>query len=141
MTYFKDESKSYIAKLKEYITLLERTEVGQPYIDFTMNNIEGEAVALSDLIGDNELLMIDFWAAWCPDCRAENPNIVAVYIIFLVAKRIADVTYYMKVYHNSAVSTYAVSFIIILIFVALFLKSSNNINMDPLFLRKKLINS
>jgi thiol-disulfide isomerase/thioredoxin len=23
--------------------------------------------------------MIDFWAAWCPDCRAENPNIVAVY--------------------------------------------------------------
>lgn len=79
MTYFKDESKSYIAKLKEYINLLERTEVGQPYIDFTMNNIEGEAVALSDLIGDNELLMIDFWAAWCPDCRAENPNIVAVY--------------------------------------------------------------
>ena len=79
MTYFKDESKSYVAKLKEYITLLERTEVGQPYIDFTMNNIEGEAVSLSDLIGDNELLMIDFWAAWCPDCRAENPNIVAVY--------------------------------------------------------------
>jgi peroxiredoxin len=79
MTYFKDESKSYIAKLKEYITLLERTEVGQPYIDFTMNNIEGETVALSDLVGDNELLMIDFWAAWCPDCRAENPNIVAVY--------------------------------------------------------------
>ena len=79
MTYFKDESKSYIAKLKEYTNLLERTEVGQPYIDFTMNNIEGEAVTLSDLIGDNELLMIDFWAAWCPDCRAENPNIVAVY--------------------------------------------------------------
>ena len=79
MTYFKDESKSYVAKLKEYINLLERTEVGQPYIDFTMNNIYGEAVTLSDLIGDNELLMIDFWAAWCPDCRAENPNIVAVY--------------------------------------------------------------
>ena len=79
MTYFKDESKSYIAKLKEYITLLERTEVGQPYIDFTMDNVEGEAVSLSDIVGNNELLMIDFWAAWCPDCRAENPNIVAVY--------------------------------------------------------------
>jgi peroxiredoxin len=79
MTYFKDESKSYVAKLKEYISLLERTEVGQPYMDFTMNNIEEEPVALSDVVGNQELLMIDFWAAWCPDCRVENPNIVAVY--------------------------------------------------------------
>jgi peroxiredoxin len=65
--------------LNEYISFLERTEVGQPYIDFTMDNVEGEAVSLSDIVGNNELLMIDFWAAWCPDCRAENPNIVAVY--------------------------------------------------------------
>ena len=79
MTYFKDESKSYVAKLKEYISLLERTEVGQPYMDFTMNNIEEEPVTLSDVVGNQELLMIDFWAAWCPDCRVENPNIVAVY--------------------------------------------------------------
>jgi peroxiredoxin len=79
LTNFDKAEASYLNKLNEYINLLERTEVGQPYIDFTMNNIEGEAVALSDLIGDNELLMIDFWAAWCPDCRAENPNIVAVY--------------------------------------------------------------
>ena len=79
ISYFDNEPTSYSGKIKEYISLLERTEVGQPYIDFTMNNIDGEAVTLSDLIGDNELLMIDFWAAWCPDCRAENPNIVAVY--------------------------------------------------------------
>ena len=69
----------YLDKVKEYVTLLERTEVGQPYIDFTMNNIDGQAVALSELVGKQELLMIDFWAAWCPDCRVENPNVVAVY--------------------------------------------------------------
>ena len=79
ISYFDNELTSYSGKIKEYISLLERTEVGQPYIDFTMNDVEGETVSLSDLIGDNELLMIDFWAAWCPDCRAENPNIVAVY--------------------------------------------------------------
>ena len=79
LTNFDKAEASYLNKLNEYTNLLERTDVGQPYIDFTMNNIEGEAVALSDLIGDNKLLMIDFWAAWCPDCRAENPNIVAVY--------------------------------------------------------------
>jgi thiol-disulfide isomerase/thioredoxin len=79
VTYFDNEQTSYLGEIKEYINLMERTEVGQPYIDFTMDNVEGESITLSDLIGNNKLLMIDFWAAWCPDCRAENPNIVAVY--------------------------------------------------------------
>ena len=79
ISYFDNESTSYLGKIKEYINLLERTEVGSTYIDFTMNNIDGQAVSLSELVGNQELLMIDFWAAWCPDCRAENPNIVAVY--------------------------------------------------------------
>lgn len=77
--YFDNEPTSYSGKIKEYISLLERTEVGQPYIDFTMNDVDGQAVALSELVGKQELLMIDFWAAWCPDCRVENPNVVAVY--------------------------------------------------------------
>lgn len=79
MSYFNDAVTSYTAKLNEYISFLERTEVGQPYIDFTMNDVDGKAVALSELVGKQELLMIDFWAAWCPDCRVENPNVVAVY--------------------------------------------------------------
>ena len=79
MTYFGNVSKSYMGKLNEYISLQERTSVGQPYIDFTINNIDGQVVTLSELVGKQELLMIDFWAAWCPDCRVENPNIVAVY--------------------------------------------------------------
>mgnify|MGYP003287331001 FL=1 len=79
ISYLDNEPTSYLGKIKEYINLLERTEVGSPYIDFTMNNIDGQAVSLSELVGNQELLMIDFWAAWCPDCRAENPNIVAVY--------------------------------------------------------------
>ena len=69
----------YLDKIKEYISFMERTEPGQPYIDFTMNDVDGKAVALSELVGKQELLMIDFWAAWCPDCRVENPNVVAVY--------------------------------------------------------------
>ena len=75
-------NKGYIEKLKEYITMLERTAVGQPYIDFTLNNIDGEAVELSSLVGKSKLVLVDFWASWCPDCRVENPYIVETYNLY-----------------------------------------------------------
>ena len=78
----RDVNSGYYEKIKEYIQMLERTSVGQPYIDFTLNNIDGEAVTLSELVGKSKLIMIDFWASWCPDCRVENPNIVEAYELY-----------------------------------------------------------
>ena len=78
--YFPKNFKTgYLGKIEEYIELLERSEKGKHFIDFTLNNTEGQAVSLSSLIGKHKLVMIDFWASWCPDCRVENPNVVAVY--------------------------------------------------------------
>lgn len=52
---------------------------GQPVPDFTLNDISGKSVKLSDFRGKTLLLL--FWASWCPDCRAEIPQIKAMHTL------------------------------------------------------------
>lgn len=66
-------------RLQAYVAKLERVQEGQPILDFAQNDANGTPITLSELAAETPLLLVDFWASWCPDCRVENPNIVAVY--------------------------------------------------------------
>ena len=45
--------------------------------DFTLNDLSGKPVRLSDFRGKTVVLV--FWASWCPDCRAEIPQLKAMW--------------------------------------------------------------
>jgi len=44
--------------------------------DFTLLDLKGEEVSLSDFEG--KIVVLNFWATWCPPCRAEIPDFIEV---------------------------------------------------------------
>ncbi len=51
--------------------------IGEPAPDFTLPNLDGESVSLTDFEG--RPVLINFWNTGCPPCREEMPYLQEVY--------------------------------------------------------------
>jgi len=80
-------------------------KIGKPAPDFVLTMTDGTKQQLSSFKG--KPVWINFWASWCPPCRAENPDIQDVYnehhdadgLVFLapsLGEAVDSVTSYME---------------------------------------------
>ena len=65
------------SSISSSVSTTEGVTVGSIAPDFTLTNLEGETITLSDLRGIP--VMLNFWATWCGYCRNEMPYIQEVY--------------------------------------------------------------
>ncbi|POY38971.1 alkyl hydroperoxide reductase [Solitalea longa] len=73
-----DPSLAETQYVKDLEKLVGIAPIGSKAIDFSLPDINGKPVKLSDKLGKNYVLL-EFWAGWCPVCRFENPNLVKNY--------------------------------------------------------------
>ena len=61
----------------EALAKLEADDAKRQTADFTLLDLQGKPWHLRDLKG--KVVLVNFWATWCPPCRKEMPDLQALY--------------------------------------------------------------